>query len=167
MAESTYGNRTATDDLQAGNARSFPDPRFSQPEPQQYGDRRTESAESDGQGVQEKAMEQASHARDIAAEKTSQVAEKVHESADAGVNRAAEGLEQAAMQLRERAEDGGGVQEKVGVRVADGLDKTSVYLRDHEAQEIWTDVEKFVKEHPMQAAVGAALAGYIVAKVLK
>jgi ElaB/YqjD/DUF883 family membrane-anchored ribosome-binding protein len=71
------------------------------------------------------------------------------------------------VQLRERAEDGGGMQEKVGVRVADGLDKTSMYLRDHEADEIWTDVEKFVKEHPMQAAVGAAVAGYIVAKVLK
>ena len=79
----------------------------------------------------------------------------------------ADGLEKAAGQLRTRAQDGGGVQEKVGVRVADGLDKTSQYLREHEAQEIWTDVEQFVKDHPMQAAVGAAVAGYVVAKMMK
>ena len=61
----------------------------------------------------------------------------------------------------------GGVQEKLGVRVADGLDRTSGYLREHEAQEIMTDVENFVREHPVQAAVTAAVAGYVIAKVLK
>ena len=93
-------------------------------------------------------------------------AAKLHETADAGIDRAAEGLEKAANQLRTRAEDGA-VPEKVGVRVADGLDRTSQYLRDHEAQEIWNDVERLIKEHPVQAAVSAAVAGYVVAKLVK
>ena len=112
-------------------------------------------------------QDQASELKDKAGEKASEYGAKLQETADAGIDRAADGLEKAAGQLRTRAEDGGGVQEKVGVRVADGLDKTSQYLRDHEAQEIWTDVEQFVKEHPMQAAVGAAVAGYVVAKMMK
>lgn len=161
MAEGTYGNKPLTEELSTGNARNFPDPRFAAGNTN--GDSNANMDYSDANGIHDKA----SHVKDVAAEKTSELTGKLHESADAGVNRAADGLEQAAVQLRERAEDGGGVQEKVGVRVADGLDKTSMYLRDHEAQEIWTDVEKFVKEHPMQAAVGAALAGYIVAKVIK
>ena len=118
-------------------------------------------------GMQEKAMDKASEMRGMASEKASEYSGKLHEGADAGVNRAAEGLEKAAVQLRDRAENGGGMQEKVGVRVADSLDKTSQYLRDHEATEIWSDVERFVQQHPMQAAVGAAVAGYVVAKVLK
>jgi hypothetical protein len=165
MAEGTYGNKPVTEELRAGTTRNFPDPRFAAAN--SGSDPHADSASSDAHGMQDKAMDKAAHAKDAAVEKTSEMTGKARESADAGVNRAAEGLEQAAVQLRERAEDGGGVQEKVGVRVADGLDKTSSYLRDHETQEIWTDVEKFVKEHPMQAAVGAAVAGYLVAKVLK
>lgn len=119
--------------------------------------------ESQGNG----AMEKAHQVQEMATEKIGEVGSKLQDTADMGVNRAAEGLDQASTQLRERAAEMGGVQEKLGVRVADGLDKTSGYLREHEAQEIWTDVEKFVKEHPMQAAVTAAVAGYVVAKVLR
>jgi ElaB/YqjD/DUF883 family membrane-anchored ribosome-binding protein len=118
-------------------------------------------------GMQDKAMEKANEMKGMASEKAGEYGSKLHDGADAGVNRAAEGLEKAAVQLRDRAENGGGVQEKVGVRVADSLEKTSTYLRDHEATEIWTDVERFVQQHPIQAAVGAAVAGYVVAKVLK
>ncbi len=163
MTESNFGTRPANGDFQRTGAMTR-EPRTELP----YNDEGQSSGQGDSSsGIQEKAMEKVSNVTGMASEKTSEITSKLSDSADGGVNRAAEGLEQAAVQLRERAEDGGGVQEKVGVRVADGLDKTSVYLRDHEAQEIWTDVEKFVKEHPMQAAIGAAVAGYVVAKVLK
>lgn len=124
-----------------------------------------DSQDQDEQGSS--MMEKAHDIQEAATEKAGEVGTKLHETADAGVNRAAEGLDQASSQLRDRATEMGGVQEKLGLRVADGLDKTSGYLRDHEAQEIWTDVEKFVREHPVQAAVSAAVAGYLVAKVLK
>lgn len=126
---------------------------------------RSEEALSDG--GERTAMEKAHQLQDMASEKATEVGAKLQDTADMGVNRAAEGLDQASVQLRERATEMGGVQEKLGVRMADGLDKTSGYLREHEANEIWTDVEKFVREHPMQAAVTAAVAGYVVAKVLK
>jgi ElaB/YqjD/DUF883 family membrane-anchored ribosome-binding protein len=143
----TYGTPPVREDLNEGSS---------------YG-----SDGKSGEGMQQKAMEKAQEMQGIAAEKAGEVGSKLHDTADMGVNRAAEGLDQASMQLRERASEMGGVQEKLGLRVADSLDKTSGYLREHEAQEIWTDVEKFVREHPMQAAVTAAVAGYVVAKVMK
>jgi ElaB/YqjD/DUF883 family membrane-anchored ribosome-binding protein len=122
---------------------------------------------SSGDSMQQTAMDKAQELGSATAEKMGEVGSKLHDTADMGVNRAAEGLDQASTQLREKASEMGGVQEKLGVRMADGLDKTSGYLREHEAQEIMTDVEKFVREHPMQAAVTAAVAGYVIAKVLK
>jgi len=114
----------------------------------------------------DEASEKASDLKAAAAGKASEYGSKLTETADTGIDKAAEGLEKAAVQLRSHSEDGG-VQGQVGTRVADGLDKTSQYLRDHEAQEIWSDVEQFVKDHPLQAAAGAALAGYVVAKLMK
>lgn len=122
---------------------------------------------STANGGESTAMEKGHQLQEVATEKVGEVGTKLQDTADKGVNRAAEGIDQASTQLRDRATEMGGVQEKVGLRLADGLDKTSVYLRDHESQEIWNDVEKFVREHPMQAAVTAAVAGYVVAKVLR
>ncbi len=114
----------------------------------------------------DEASEKASEFKEAATGKAAEYGSKLTETADSGIDKAAEGLEKAAVQLRSHSEDGG-VQGQVGTRVADGLDKTSQYLRDHEAQEIWSDVEQFVKDHPLQAAAGAAVAGYVVAKLMK
>ena len=116
--------------------------------------------------LKDQTREKASDLKDAVSDKASEYGSKLAGTADSGIDKAADGLEKAAVQLRSRSEDGG-VQGQVGTRVADGLDKTSQYLRDHEAQEIWSDVEQFVKDHPLQAAAGAAVAGYVVAKLMK
>ena len=46
-------------------------------------------------------------------------------------------------------------REKAGTTVADGMEKTAQYLREHDTQQMVNDVEQFVREHPTQAVVGA------------
>jgi ElaB/YqjD/DUF883 family membrane-anchored ribosome-binding protein len=100
-------------------------------------------------------------------EQASNAGSKMQEQADMGIDKAAGGLEKAAEQMRGRFEDQDGVQAQVGTKVADSLEKTAGYLRDHEADQIWQDVEQFVKDHPLQAAAGAAVAGFVIARVLR
>jgi len=118
-------------------------------------------------GMQEKAQEMASNMTTQVQEKASEYSGKLQDQADAGIDKAAQGLEQAAEQMRSRMDDKGGVQAQVGTKVADSLEKTAGYLRDHEAEQIWQDVEQFVKDHPLQAAATAAFAGFVVARMMK
>jgi len=104
---------------------------------------------------------------DTVKDKAAEVGSKVEEKAEVGKEKAADGLEKAAEQMRTRLESQGGPQAQVGVKVADGMEKTAGYLRDHETAEIWSDVETFVKEHPMQAAATAAVAGFVLARILR
>lgn len=115
------------------------------------------------QKVQVKASDYASKAQ----EKASEYGNKLQGQADAGIDRAAEGLEQAAEQMRTRIDGQGGIEAQVGTKLADGLERSAGYLREHEADEIWHDVEQFVKDHPLQAAATAAFAGFVVARIMK
>jgi ElaB/YqjD/DUF883 family membrane-anchored ribosome-binding protein len=69
--------------------------------------------------------------------------------------------------MRDRASSTGGVQAQVGERAADYMEKASTYLQDHDSQELWGEVEKFVKEHPMQAAAGALFAGFMLGRMMR
>ena len=100
-------------------------------------------------------------------DKASNVGSKIQEQADVTRETAAGGLEKTADQMRDRLADKGGVQGQVGTKIADGLERTAVYLREHETEQIWNDVEKFVNEHPLQSAAGAAVAGFVIARVLR
>ena len=89
------------------------------------------------------------------------------EAADKGREKAAEGVDTAASRLREQVEGEGGVKETVGVKVADGLERTAGYLREHETEELLNDLERFAREHPMQALGGAVVAGFLLGRVLR
>lgn len=52
-----------------------------------------------------------------------------------------------------------GLPWSAGRRVGDGLDSTSKHPGEPDT---WTDVERFITHDPMQAAVGASVAGYVV-----
>jgi ElaB/YqjD/DUF883 family membrane-anchored ribosome-binding protein len=111
--------------------------------------------------------EQAGDVAAKAQEKAGEVGGKVQDRADAGIDRAAEGIQQAAAGMRERFEDQGGMPGQVGTRVADGLERTAGYLREHDSAEMWSDAESFIKEHPLQACAGALVAGFFVGRVLR
>jgi ElaB/YqjD/DUF883 family membrane-anchored ribosome-binding protein len=105
--------------------------------------------------------------KDKAEEQAGNVATMARERTDQGMDKASEGLHSAASQLREKGEQRGGMQAQVATKFADQLDRTSTYLRDHDSQQVWDDVERFVKENPLQAAAGALVAGFVLGRIFR
>jgi len=87
--------------------------------------------------------------------------------ADTGMDKAAQGLGSAAEKMRMRAEEDQGMRSTVEAKAADAMDKTAGYLKEHDSQELMHEIEEFVKTHPMQAAVGALAAGYVLGKLVR
>jgi ElaB/YqjD/DUF883 family membrane-anchored ribosome-binding protein len=104
---------------------------------------------------------------DTMKERASDMGGKVQEQAESQKDRAAGGLEKTASKMREQLGDKGGTTAQVSDKVAGQLERTAGYLREHETDEIWDDIEQYVKDHPMQAAIGAAVAGFVVARALR
>jgi ElaB/YqjD/DUF883 family membrane-anchored ribosome-binding protein len=122
------------------------------------------SSEQQGGGMQGNMQ----HAMETGKAKAGDMAHNLQERTEQGRERAADGLANAASQLRSNfAGDGEGVKGQVGVKVADSLERTAGYLREHETDQIWSDVETFVTEHPVQAAAGALVAGFVLGRVLR
>ncbi len=104
---------------------------------------------------------------DKAKESASRAAGEAKDRAEAQKDRAAGGLEHTADTIRDQLDDKGGAARKVGGKMADSLERSAGYLREHETDEMWDDLEAFVKEHPIQAAVTAAVAGFVVARMIR
>lgn len=117
--------------------------------------------------VATKAQEKAGEVAAIGKEKAGELGHKAQEGADVGLDKAADGMQRAADQMRDRLATGDGVQAQVGTKVADTMERTAGYLREHDTTELWGDVETFVREHPMQAAVGALAAGFVLGRIVR
>jgi ElaB/YqjD/DUF883 family membrane-anchored ribosome-binding protein len=92
---------------------------------------------------------------------------KAQDQLDKGTDQAAGGLEQAADKLRSQTGNSEGMPAQAGAKVADSMETTASYLREHNTEEILNDVEHYVKEHPTQALVGAVVAGFMIGRVLR
>jgi hypothetical protein len=77
------------------------------------------------------------------------------------MDQAAAGIDRAAEMAREK------VPGELGTKVANTMEKTAGYLREHDSGELWEDVEQYVRQHPMQATMTAAFAGFLVARILR
>ena len=106
-------------------------------------------------------------ASETASEARTAVQERVMSGADTGMDKAAQGLGSAAEKMRMRAEEDQGMRSTVEAKAADAMDKTAGYLKEHDSQELMHEIEEFVKTHPMQAAVGALAAGYVLGKLVR
>lgn len=106
-------------------------------------------------------------AGETASEAKSALGEKLNSGADAGMNKAADGLGSAAEKMRTRAEEDEGIRATVEVKTADAMEKTADFLKTHDSRELMTDLEEFVKAHPLQAAAGALAAGYVIGKIVR
>jgi ElaB/YqjD/DUF883 family membrane-anchored ribosome-binding protein len=104
---------------------------------------------------------------DRAQDKASEIGGKAQRQAEVGVDKAAEGMHSAADKIRERASNQGGMAADAGMKVADSMDKTAGYLREHDTAEILDDVEKYVRDHPMQAVAGAVIGGFVIGRILR
>lgn len=102
-----------------------------------------------------------------AEEKARELRAKAQERADAGVEKAAERVATAAEKLRERADQSSGIPAEAEAIVADTMQRTAGYLKEHDSAEILGDVQAYVRAHPMRALAGAAIGGFILARVLR
>ncbi|HXH21791.1 MAG TPA: hypothetical protein VNN10_07160 [Dehalococcoidia bacterium] len=114
-------------------------------------------------GIGEKADEFAGRAREMASE----YAEMAQAQVEVGKDQAASSMETAAQKLRERTMAQGGLGSQAGEKVAEGMESAAGYLREHSTGEIWDDVERYVRAHPMQALAGAAFAGFLLGRMLR
>jgi ElaB/YqjD/DUF883 family membrane-anchored ribosome-binding protein len=115
----------------------------------------------------DRAREQADEMKEQAGEQFNTVREQAGEQMEHGRERMAEGAQTAADRMRGEAEDRGGVQGKVGLKAADTMESAAGYLRDHKTDEIWADVERYARDHPMHAVGGAVLAGFVLGRILR
>ena len=51
--------------------------------------------------------------------------------------------------------------------VADGMERGAGYLRSHDTNQMWTDVEEYVREHPVMGIAGSVAAGFLVGRMLR
>jgi len=114
-----------------------------------------------------KAREQIEPAVDKAKEQLEGGVDKAKDQVDAGIDKAATGLESTAEKLKGMTGEGEGMPAQAGVKVAEGMETAAAYLKEHSSDEIFKDLEVFVKEHPTQALVGAIFAGFLVGRMMR
>jgi ElaB/YqjD/DUF883 family membrane-anchored ribosome-binding protein len=96
-------------------------------------------------------------------EKASQFGSTVSQQADRQRENAAKGLDRAASSLH----DGVGSAAKMGHGVADGMESTATYLRNHSFGDMGNDVMELCRKHPVQALVSAAVLGFLMGRVIR
>lgn len=110
----------------------------------------------------------ASRVRDTASTLAGKAADLGHDAVDtidARRGSAASGLESAAAGLHRNADK---LPVNVGQyahRAADTLGSTAEYVRDNRVQDAAADLEAYVKAHPTQALIGAAIVGFFAARM--
>jgi ElaB/YqjD/DUF883 family membrane-anchored ribosome-binding protein len=103
---------------------------------------------------------------DQARERASAMSHKAQQRAEQGKEKAATGMHRAADRIRERGSGSEGLAGQASSKAANGMDKAADYLKDHNTDEMLKDAERYAKEHPGQAIVGAVVAGFLLGKIL-
>jgi len=116
--------------------------------------------------MMDKAKEQLEPTMDKAKEQLDGGVDKAKEQVDAGMDKAASGLEATAEKIKGMSGEGEGMPAQAGVKVAESMETAAAYLKEHSSDEIFKDLEVYVKEHPTQALVGAIFAGFLVGRMM-
>jgi hypothetical protein len=79
------------------------------------------------------------------------------------------GLDRAASTLHEKAADfpGGPRAVRAAHRVADGMEATASYLREHDLADMRDDVVDICRRHPVQTLISAAAFGFLLGRALR
>jgi hypothetical protein len=96
-------------------------------------------------------------------DKATQFGSTVSTTVDRQRETAARGLDRAASSLH----DGVGSAAKVGHGVADGMESTASYLRNHSFGDMGNDVMTLCRKHPVQALVSAAVLGFVMGRLIR
>jgi hypothetical protein len=112
--------------------------------------------------VKERAAEVAAKTKD----KASQMADTVSEKLDQQRENAAEGLGRVASTLHEKAESvpGGPKVVKFTHNIADGMESTASYLREHDFSKMGEDFMNVCRKYPTQSLVAALAIGFLLGR---
>ena len=104
-----------------------------------------------------------------AREKASQWADTASETAQQQRHNVSAGLDRAASTLHEKAANmpGGPRAVNAAHRVADGMEATASYLRNHDLADMRDDVMNVCRRHPVQALVSAVAVGFLLGRTVK
>ena len=99
-------------------------------------------------------------------EKTAEAAEKTVASIDEKRAPAADALERAAGKLHSSAGrlPGGENVTNIAHRVADGMESTARYVRRRDLNDMLSDMERIVRDHPGQSLAAAAVLGFLIGR---
>jgi len=98
--------------------------------------------------------------------KASELGQKAANTIDANRGSAAGSLDDAATALHDRVSSlpGGEKVAHLANETADKLGATAQYVRTHDTKEMMADVEAFVKSHPGQSLIAAAVIGFLAGR---
>lgn len=97
------------------------------------------------------------------------VAGRLEDRANEVINRVGDGLQQAADRI-EDISGGGDIAAKAGDlahSAADGMESAARYLRDNDVRSLQGDLERMVREKPLQTLLMGVAAGWLVGKILR
>ena len=86
---------------------------------------------------------------------------------DAQRSTAASGIESAATALHANADRLPATVGKFAHQTADTVSATADYVRDNTMRDVVTDLTSYVKAHPTQALVGAAVVGFMAGRLMQ
>ena len=128
----------------------------------EFPERNTQSATAHIPDVKDRISDIASKVKD----KAGQVADTVSEKLGQQRGNAAEGLDRAASAIHERAESvpGGPKLVKMTHSIADGMESTASYMRDHDFKKMGKDVMDVCRRYPTQSLVAAVAVGFLIGR---
>lgn len=102
------------------------------------------------------------------ASKTAEMRQRAADAIDAGRESVANRIESAAFTLRERAETMPGGEKLAGAaeRAAGAMQSAANYVRDHDVEQMLSDIQQTVKRHPAATLLTAAAVGFVIARAL-
>jgi hypothetical protein len=100
--------------------------------------------------------------------KAAELRQRAAEAIDAKRDAVANKIESAAFSLRERAETMPGGERLAGAAdsAAGAMQSAADYVRDHDVEEMLSDIQRTVKRHPGAALLTAAAVGFVIARAL-
>jgi ElaB/YqjD/DUF883 family membrane-anchored ribosome-binding protein len=96
-------------------------------------------------------------------------AERIGEGFEKGRKSTADTLQRTASALRDKAEGlpGGQTTADIVERVADTVESTGAYLREHDMSDLKEDVTRIVRRNPAQSLIIACMAGFLLGRAFR
>lgn len=104
-----------------------------------------------------------------AQEQAKRYGQRAMDAVESGRQSAASTLDSAASGIRSKADSlpGGADVSRFARRAADRIGGAAQYLREHEVKDMMSEAESFIKEHPAQALLGAAVVGFLAGRSMR